>query len=166
MKKFFCLPFGIKRRVANTKARDDFATAIRPKSPLGKSSFFFGGKANRVSVTHNFALFHPPIELLFQVLERKGTLKPWIKHAVGENKIRRARGPKVPPRRNAWPLPKSVCNARHRVLHWFLGVIRHQRFHTQTFQALVQAKNRLDYPAGSQVHGVGQVNDFRQGNMP
>ena len=166
MKEFSCLAFGIKRRVANTQTRDDFSTAIGPKSPLCKSSFFFGGKANRVSLTHNFALFQPPINLLFQVLERKGTLEPWIKHAVGEKKIRRARGPKVLPRRYARPLPQSVRNTMHRVLDWFLGVIRYQRFHTQTFQALVQTKHRLDYPAGPQVHGVGQVNDFRQGNVP
>ena len=57
-------------------------------------------------------------------------------------------------------------NAVHRVLYLFLGVIRYERFHSQIFQALVQAKNRLDYPARSQVRGVSQVNDFRQGNMP
>ena len=100
------------------------------------------------------------------MLEREGMLEPWIKHAVGENEIRNTRGPKVLPRCYAWPLPQSVRNAVHRVLYLFLGVIRYQRFHSQVFQALVQAKNRLDYPARSQVRGVSQVNDFRQGNMP
>ena len=100
------------------------------------------------------------------MLEREGMLEPWIKHAVGENEIRNTRGSKVLPSRHARPLPKSVRNAVHRVLHWFLGIIRHERFHSQIFQALVQAKDRLDYPARPQIRGVSQVNDFRQGNMP